>query len=207
MGQNQKMLIKSLKTLVLGLAIAPLYLLVIPTPKSIAQEWPPDAVIQSMYAGVAVIHGYRAIPTVYRPVQAGFNTGCGPMASKNAMYCRPDHAIYISVDMVRAAYEYGDAALAFVIGHEYAHAMQNVYNFNRDNSPISELQADCLAGFYMRAVPNLVFDNRDIAEIRGFAYSLGDFSDVWEQHHGTPAQRLIAVTFGMQATNVRDCRL
>lgn len=176
-------------------------------PKSIAEELPPDEVIQSMYAGVATIHGYRAIPKVYRPIPAGFQTGCGAMEPTNAIYCKLDHSIYISIDMVRMAYRYGDAALAYTIGHEYAHAMQRAYNFNSNNSPISELQADCLAGFYMAAVPNLSFDEQDIQEVRAFAYSLGD-NDTWSQnHHGTPRQRLKAVSIGMNASSFSACQI
>lgn len=176
-------------------------------PKSLAEELPPDTVIQSMYAGVAKIHGYKAIPKVYRPIPPGFQTGCGEMQPTNAMYCKRDHSIYISTDLVQLAYRYGDAALAYTVGHEYAHAMQRVYNFNSDNSPISELQADCLAGYYMAAVPNLTFDSQDIQEVRAFAYSLGD-GNTWSQnHHGTPKQRLQAVTIGMNASNLSACQI
>ncbi len=175
--------------------------------KSIAKELKPNFVIQSMYAGVANIYGYNAMPRIYKPIRSGSNTGCGPMAAGNAIYCKLDHSIYITTDMVKMAYQYGDAALAYVVGHEYAHAMQNAYQFNSNNSPISELQADCLSGFYMAAVPNLVFDDRDIQEIRAFAYSLGD-NNVWSQdHHGTPLQRVQAVTIGLSAKNILACKI
>jgi hypothetical protein len=59
----------------------------------------------------------------------------------------------------------------------------------------------------MAAVQNLVFDNRDIAEVRSFAYALGDFSNVWTEHHGTPKQRVAAVTFGMRANSPVRCKL
>jgi hypothetical protein len=202
------MIKKLVQSSVIAFTITPISLIALSiTSKSNAQELPPDQVIQSMYAGVANIHGYQAIPKVYRPIPPGFNTSRGPMVKLNAFYCRRDHSIYISIPMVRWAYQYGDAALAYVIGHEYAHAMQNVYKFNSNNGPISELQADCLAGFYMAAVQNLVFDNRDIAEVRSFAYALGDFSNVWTEHHGTPKQRVAAVTFGMRANSPVRCKL
>ncbi|MBL1208245.1 neutral zinc metallopeptidase [Geminocystis sp. GBBB08] len=173
--------------------------------RSIAQEWHPDAVIQSMYAGVAYIHGYKAIPRVYKPIPAGSRTRCGVMVAMNAFYCPLDHSIYISNDMIAFAYRFGDAALAYIIGHEYAHAMQNAYGFNRNNSHITELQADCLSGFYMKAVPNIVFDQRDIQEIQALAYSIGDHNRWSRNHHGTPSQRLKAVTIGMSASNLLGC--
>jgi uncharacterized protein len=193
------------RTLLAFLSAIPLPLLI--GEKSMAKELPPNFVIQSMYAGVAKIYGYNAVPRIYKPIRSGSNTGCGAMAAGNAIYCKLDHSIYITTDMVKMAYQYGDAALAYVVGHEYAHAMQNAYQFNSGNSPISELQADCLSGFYMAAVPNLVFDNQDIQEIQAFAYSLGD-NNVWSKdHHGTPSQRLQAVTIGMKATNILACRI
>jgi uncharacterized protein len=194
-----------LRTLLAIIIAIPLPLLI--GNKSMAKELQPNFVIRSMYAGVAKIYGYNAVPRIYKPIRAGSNTGCGAMAAGNAIYCKLDHSIYITTDMVKMAYQYGDAALAYVVGHEYAHAMQNAYQFNSNNSPISELQADCLAGFYMAAVPNLVFDDRDVQEIRAFAYSLGD-NNVWSQdHHGTPLQRVQAVTIGLGANNILACKI
>ena len=65
---------------------------------------------------------------------------------------------------------------------------------------ISELQADCLAGAYLRSLPNLVFDRSDIREIASLAYRLGDYT--WGRaHHGTPRQRVNAVVRGMEAAS------
>jgi uncharacterized protein len=173
-----------------------------------AQELDPDTVIQSMYAGVAAIHNNVAVPRVFRPIPAGSATGCGPMAAQNAFYCKLDRSIYISTDMVQMAYQYGDAALAYAVGHEYAHAMQSAFPraFSRyRQGPMSELQADCLSGVYMASVPNLTFDNKDVLKIRSFAWSLGD-NNVWSRdHHGTPLQRVKAVSRGMRANNVAAC--
>ncbi len=192
------------RTLAVAVISLPLQLLI--TPKSIAQrQLPPNVVIQLMYEGIANLHGNRAIPRVYKPIRPGTITRCGRMIPGNAAYCKLDHSIYISTDMVRRAYRYGDAALAYIVGHEYAHAMQNVYGFNNSKSALSELQADCLAGFYMAAIPNIVFDRRDMQEIRSFAYDLGD-ENVWsEDHHGTPSQRLKAVTLGLTSKNISAC--
>jgi uncharacterized protein len=175
--------------------------------KSTSQELPPHVVLQAVYDGVVYIHGGVAVPRVYRPIRPGTPTGCGPMIPENAIYCKIDHSIYISTDMVARAYRYGDAALAYILGHEYAHAMQNVHGINNNRGPVSELQADCLAGFYMAAMPNVVFDRRDVQEISAFAYSLGD-NNVWSQdHHGTPAQRMRAVQIGLGANNISACRI
>ena len=63
-----------------------------------------------------------------------------------------------------------------------------------------ELQADCLAGAYLRSLPNLVLDRSDIREVASLAYRLGDYS--WGRaHHGTPRQRVSAVIRGMEAAD------
>ena len=53
------------------------------------------------------------------------------------------------------AYQHGDAALAYILAHEYAHAMQTALGFKPDITPISELQADCLAGLYLGLITNI----------------------------------------------------
>ena len=107
--------------------------------------------------------------------------------------------------MVDMAYDFGDAALAYLVGHEYAHAMQTVHGFSLNDIPISELQADCLAGAYMAATPDVHFDEKDVWEIVDFANSIGDYN-VWAQdHHGTPDQRVAAVVRGMNSDSFSDC--
>lgn len=161
-------------------------------------EWPPKAVIEGVYAGIVHIHGNQATPRVIWNVAPGSTGGCGSINSPH--YCPRNHTIYIPSNFIRWVYQYGDAALAYTVAHEYAHAMQTAYGFKPRVTPVSELQADCLAGFYLGQIPNINFDNRDIAEIRTLAYNLGDFSYWSRDHHGNPDQRLYAVTRGMRAS-------
>lgn len=202
-----KAMIKKLAVGVLATLVSTVTLQLLSLSKSTAKELDPDSVIQAMYSGVAHIHGGQAVPRIYRPIPAGTRTGCGRMPAGNAFYCKRDHSIYVSTDMVRIAYRVGgDAALAYVIGHEYAHAMQHAFGFNNRGGVLTELQADCLAGLYMKAVPNLVFDRSDIQEVNALAYKLGDFAPVWDRnHHGTPSQRVKAVMIGLNAKSWRAC--
>ncbi|MUG94847.1 hypothetical protein F7734_21775 [Scytonema sp. UIC 10036] len=109
------------------------------------------------------------------------------------------------------AYQHGDAALAYIIGHEYAHAMQTAYGFQPRVTPISELQADCLAGVYLALIPNIVFDKRDILEIATLAHRIGDYQWGHRHHHGTPEQRVRAVVLGMKGavnrSGIRACQV
>lgn len=159
-------------------------------------ELPAQAVVDGVYAGIQHIHGYKATPRLIWNIAQGYRGGCGPIRSSH--YCTRNHTVYITRRDIRMAYQHGDAALAYIIGHEYAHAMQTAYKFQPRVTPISELQADCLAGVYLGLIPNMVFDNRDLLEIATLAHRIGDYEWGNRHHHGTPDQRVKAVVLGMR---------
>lgn len=157
----------------------------------------PRSVADSTYEGIQSIHGFRATPRMYFGVRPGrFVSSCGRITG--SAYCPADHALFITTDHIAMAYEHGDAALAYVIAHEYAHAMQAAFGLMSRQTRITELQADCLAGVYLGSLTNLVFDRSDLVEIASLAHRLGDYR--WGRgHHGTPEQRLNAVMHGMDS--------
>lgn len=159
----------------------------------------PRSVADATFAGIRHIHGAQATPRMYFGVRPGrLVSSCGRVTG--SAYCPADHALFITADHIALAYRYGDAALAYVIAHEYAHAMQVAFGVMPRKTRMSELQADCLAGAYLGSLPNLVFDRSDIREIASLAYRLGDYS--WgREHHGTPRQRVNAVVRGMEAAS------
>ena len=118
-----------------------------------AREWHPKAVVDGVYSGIQRIHGYEATPRLIWNIREGNPTRCGLIHSSH--YCKLDHTVYIMRRDIRMAYRYGDAALAYIIAHEYAHAMQTIHRFPPRNTPLTELQADCLAGVYLGLIPNL----------------------------------------------------
>ncbi|NMG08346.1 neutral zinc metallopeptidase [Brasilonema sp. UFV-L1] len=172
-------------------------------------ELPPQTVINGVYAGIQHIHGYQATPRLVWGVARGYRSSCGPIYG--SQYCTRNHTVYITSTDIRMAYQHGDAALAYIVGHEYAHAMQTVYGFQPSVTPISELQADCLAGVYLGLIPNITFDKRDILEIATLAHRIGDYEWGNEHHHGTPEQRVQAVVQGLRGaangSGVRACRV
>jgi uncharacterized protein len=157
----------------------------------------PRSVANQTFAGIRHIHGSQATPRMYFGVRPGrLVSSCGRITG--SAYCPADHALFITTDHIAVAYQHGDAALAYVIAHEYAHAMQMAFGLMPRQTRISELQADCLAGAYLGSLPNLIFDRSDIREIASLAYRLGDYT--WGRgHHGTPRQRVNAVRRGMEA--------
>jgi predicted metalloprotease len=188
----------------LALAITSVF---IPIPLKAQTEWQPQLVIDEVYAGIQHIHGYRATPQLIWGVDTRAVGGCGPVTGSH--YCSRNHTVYITANDIEMAYQHGDAALAYIIGHEYAHAMQIAHGFSRGVGSITELQADCLSGFYLGVIPNITFDDRDIYEIASLAHRLGDYQWGSEHHHGTPDQRLQAVIWGIKSSNngngIRAC--
>jgi uncharacterized protein len=182
--------------------LVPLFLaaaLLLPTATNSAPtEMAPGRVARLIYQEIRQIHGDRATPEMYFGVRAGrTRSSCGRI--DGSAYCPADHALFITTRDIGMAYRYGDAALAFVIAHEYAHAMQTAFRFMPGYTARAELQADCLAGVYLGSMPNVTVERSDVNEIGSLAYRLGDYS--WgRHHHGTPAQRLKAVVRGMNAS-------
>lgn len=162
------------------------------------REMEPERVARLVYAEIQQIHGYRATPQMYFGVRPGrTRSSCGRI--DGSAYCPADHALFITTRDIGMAYRYGDAALAFVIAHEYAHAMQAAFRFMPGYTHLAELQADCLAGVYLGSMPNVTVEPSDVDEIGSLAYRLGDYT--WGRyHHGTPEQRLRAVVRGMRAS-------
>jgi predicted metalloprotease len=183
--------------------VAPLLLaLALLLPSAVTQgapaEMEPDRVARLVYAEIQQIHGYRATPELYFGVRPGrTRSSCGRI--DGSAYCPADHALFITTRDIGMAYRYGDAALAFIIAHEYAHAMQAAFRFMPGYTALAELQADCLAGVYLGSMPNVSVDRADVNEIGALAYRLGDYT--WGRyHHGTPEQRLRAVVRGIRAS-------
>lgn len=166
--------------------------------QSAPAELPPEQVARLVYAEIQQIHGYRATPEMYFGVRPGrTRSSCGRI--DGSAYCPADHALFITTRDIGMAYRHGDAALAFVIAHEYAHAMQAAFRFMPGYTTLAELQADCLAGVYLGSMPNLKVERSDVNEIGSLAYRLGDYH--WGRyHHGTPEQRLRAVVRGINAS-------
>jgi hypothetical protein len=162
---------------------------------ALAQNLPAKEIIRAMYEGMRQVEGDRGTP-ILKITNSGVPSVCGNILGSS--YCPGNHTIYLTKQDVRTYYkEYGDAALAFIIGHEYGHSMQKHHSFTPENPTITELQADCLAGYYIGSVRNINFDEKDILKIYNVAKFMGDYNFESNQHHGTPRQRAAAVLVGV----------
>jgi hypothetical protein len=172
-----------------------------------ASQIGPEPVLKAVYTGIRQIEPHLPPPRVRWNVRNGVSTPCGRIGG--SMYCTRNHTIYITRQHIKMAYQHGDAALAYMFAHEYAHAMQFAGRFMPRNITLAELQADCLAGYYLGVIPNVTFDREDIREIATLAYRIGDYEFHHRNHHGTPKQRTQAVLRGLQGaidgTGARVC--
>jgi len=107
-------------------------------------------------------------------------------------YCPATHTIILDIDQATLFYnEFGPSAVAYIIAHEFGHAMQNRFDaFPKGIA--SELQADCYAGILIRiGSEELKITRKDVLDMSIAAYGIGSSS------HGTGAQRSFALMTGM----------
>lgn len=185
--------------------LLPLSLLAVLGPGSPAQagyEWQGslDSLIGAVIrqAAASVGRQAQAPPVVARWCQGTFYRP----SSRTICFNRPF--------MQSLAARVGDAAVAYVVAHEYAHHLQaslpGLLQRAQGNSLRIELQADCYAGVILGAIPNMVFDNQDIREMLTAASMLGDHEYDSRNHHGAGENRALALRAGLRyaATGKKD---
>lgn len=104
--------------------------------------------------------------------------------------------------MQRLAQRVGDAAVAYVAAHEYAHHLQTssptLLRKVQGNTLRIELHADCIAGRILGSTPNMTFDEQDIREMLTAATLLGDKHYDARDHHGAGENRALALRSGLR---------
>lgn len=130
----------------------------------------------------------------------------------NAGFCEDDNTIGwdrgVLLPSLRQAN--GDMAITMVLAHEYGHAIQKQAKLNKKSTPtlVSEQQADCFAGVYMRWVaegnsPRFTLSTGDglnnllaaMISFRDPLLSQNDFYDTGDEH-GSAFERISAFQFG-----------
>jgi predicted metalloprotease len=156
---------------------------------------------------------------------APLDTACGVKATDTAaFYCAADDTIYIGLAFAGGLYDgtlsvlpgqragfgraVGDFALAYVVAHEYAHDVQQETGVlaGRRSALPTELNADCLAGTWMRSEYGQGrLDPNDLQEALDAALAVGDFDLLSPQHHGTPQERRDALVTGVNSGSPSAC--
>lgn len=136
---------------------------------------------------------------------------CGgrPLGPENAFYCPGSDIIaWDEPNLMIPFYEaVGDAAVGFVLAHEWGHLVQNRLGAEFPLTIEEELNADCLAGTFAGALQEeglleggeSLEPGTDLYEAAVGIYDFGDSPDVdWQdpQAHGQPEERLEAFEIG-----------
>jgi predicted metalloprotease len=149
------------------------------------------------------------------PYEREGEVDCGgqPLGLKNAAYCSAGDFIAYDVNWAFAAFrQIGDAFIFYLLGHEYAHAVQIRLRIRSQFTIQQELQADCMAGAYigdMERRGRLDLQDGDTGELaRGLEAVGDDPGQPWfaEGSHGTARQRTQAFANGYR-DSLEPCNL
>ena len=130
----------------------------------------------------------------------------------NALFCPPEHLIAWDRGVLVPLGQqfFGDTSIAALLSHEYGHAVQDMAQIVNDETStlVSEQQADCLAGTYIRWVaegksPRFRLSTGDglnhvlagVLTLRDPTY-VADDAPYLEQGHGTALDRISAFQIG-----------
>jgi uncharacterized protein len=139
------------------------------------------------------------------PYEKNGEIDCGGqgLGLNNAAYCSAGDFIAYDVNWAFAAFrQVGDAFIFYLLGHEYAHAIQRRLGIQKKFTIEQELQADCMAGAYIGDTERkgrLKLDDGDLEELaRGLEAVGDDPGQPWfaEGAHGSAKQRTKAFNNG-----------
>jgi predicted metalloprotease len=150
--------------------------------------------------------GFRPVTQVI-PYEREGEVDCGGqgLGLNNAAYCSAGDFIAYDVNWAFAAFrQIGDAFIFYLLGHEYAHAIQVRLRIQKEFTIEQELQADCMAGAYIGDTERggtLKLDDGDLDELAAGLEAVGDDpGQPWfaEGAHGSPKQRTRAFDSGYE---------
>jgi len=149
---------------------------------------------------------FRAVRQIVAYTQDGEVDCAGePVPRNNAVYCPAGDFIAYDVNFAVAAFQQvGDAFLYYLLGHEYAHAIQARLGIEHRLTIDHELQADCMAGAYLGdSVRGKALDiaKGDLDEFQNGLLAVGDDPSVpWfaPGAHGTAEQRTESFFLGYE---------
>ncbi|GGQ63360.1 neutral zinc metallopeptidase [Couchioplanes azureus] len=149
------------------------------------------------------------------PYERDGEVGCGgqPLTRNNAAYCSAGDFIAYDVRWAFSAFrQIGDAFIFYLLGHEYAHAIQRRLRIQQQFTIEQELQADCMAGAYLGDLvkaKRLRLADGDLEELALGLEAVGDEpGQPWfaEGAHGTAKQRTRAFSNGY-SRSLEPCNL
>lgn len=146
------------------------------------------------------------------PAMPGAMTACGEISDNRltAFYCTESRKIYITGETLsNVGNNYGPEGVATLVAHEYAHArLHAVQGFTRDviwSSVIDEIQADCVAGVYLKNATPIQLTRSMVDNSADFIESVGDYLLLEKDWHGTPQMRRQSFLHGYNKGNLSAC--
>ncbi|WP_155368063.1 neutral zinc metallopeptidase [Catellatospora vulcania] len=163
---------------------------------------------ETYWSGVFKSSGVAFTPVrTVTPYRGDGELSCGrePIPADNAVYCPAGDFIAYDADWAVTAFrKIGDAFVYYLLGHEYAHAVQARLGVEHRYAIDHELQADCMAGAYLGDSvrdDKLQLADGDLEEFRSGLLAVGDpEGQPWfaPESHGTVAQRTDAFFSGYE---------
>ena len=160
---------------------------------------------------------------------AAISTSCGKLPTLNAAYCGSDQKIYYATDLPQAIpmeLRSSRFIVEVIVAHEFGHAVQARTGIltaahslgdaassqaeSNDWSRRTELQADCLAGLFIRSVSKSAgISQQDLDNIAALMISFGDDSlsknSGVDGGHGLGTTRKYWMQLGLASTAVNVC--
>lgn len=188
--------------------------------------------IQGYWSGVVKGYQYGAMQLFTGTVPTACGTGTSQMGP---FYCPADQVVYVDTEFVQVLLDQlgasgGDAAEAYIVGHEFGHHISNLTGQMQqgraqgeqgaDSGSVRlELQADCYAGVFFHNTlkdpesPIKAITKDDLLRIVDAARAVGDdhiqqqsgrvVPESWT--HGSSEMRQRWVAKGFQSGNPLDC--
>lgn len=144
---------------------------------------------------------------------AGVKTNCGVTKNEpfEAFYCGTGGSVIV---FSKAALENigrakGKTAVMAVVAHEFGHARQHMVSGFTSNTiwtaSVDELQADCIAGVYMRNIKSLELTEEELDSVSDFMKDIGSYVFTERDWHGSPEMRSASFRYGYRSGDMNRC--
>lgn len=146
--------------------------------------------------------------------KGNMHTECGTTtgSASEAFYCLNNNQSIIVISEKALEYfgsKYGLEGIAGIVAHEFAHA--RLYQINGRTSDfiwtsaVDELQADCVAGVYMKEATPVKMSKTQVDKVANMMNDLGDYAIAERDWHGSPEMRTISFRNGYYSGNLDNC--
>lgn len=143
----------------------------------------------------------------------GQQTNCGKTTNERyeAFYCGKHGKVIVFSEaaLENIGSTHGRNAIRAVVAHEFGHARQHIISgFTSDKiwtSSVDELQADCIAGVYMKNAVIPSMSESELDRTSSFMKQIGSYIFTERDWHGTPEMRSASFRHGYRSGAMDKC--